>query len=224
MSTSTTTEQDHEIQVAVEHAIGWAPEIDPSRIGVAVHGGVVTLTGQVTSYPQKVAAGKTALRTRSVGAVANDITVHFPGDKPSDAEIVAAARSSLDNTSSVPSALVKVEVRDRFIILTGEVQWNYQREAARKAVTHLTGVHGIDNRITLTKRPVANAAETAAMIRKAITRHAALDASKIHVTASRGTVELTGRVSSWSEKHQAELAAWASPHVDHVHNKITIRV
>lgn len=223
MTTSAPSKHDHEVQSAVETELQWAPDITADHIGVSAHDGIVTLTGQVSSYAQKVAAGRAAFRTRSVSAVANDISIHHTGDKPSDTDIATAARAALDTSPAVPAALVKVEVRDRFVILTGEVSWNYQREAARKAIEHLTGIKGVDNHITLTKRPTANVSQTEALIRSAITRQAAIDASKVTVRASGDSVELTGSVSSWAERHQAELAAWSSPFVAHVINRITIR-
>jgi osmotically-inducible protein OsmY len=220
--TSTTTQRDAELKTAVENELQWTPDIDAARIDVAVHDAVVTLSGPVSSYVEKTAAGHAARRVRSVAAVANELTVRHDDDEPTDAEILAAARTALNSTPSVPAARIHVEVRDRVATLTGDVMWHYQREAARKVVSRLTGIDGVDNRITLTERPAASAAETEELIRRAITRQATLDAARIDVRAEGGTVQLTGTVSSWAQKHQAELAAWASPHVTEVDNQISI--
>lgn len=222
MPTHTTSQQDHELQIAVDDELTWTPDVDASQVGVAVHDGVVTLTGQVPSFAQKVAAGQAALRTRSVRAIANDLTVHHRGDQPTDTEIATAAREAIESSISIPSWQIKIEVRDRVVILTGEVRWHYQREAARKAVTSLAGIRGLDERISLAPRPGADATATETAIRRAIARQAALDASHVHVRIDGETVELTGTVSSWAEKRQAERAAWSSPHVGQVHNRIEV--
>lgn len=224
MTTSATATQDQELQDAVEHELRWVPQIDAAKIGVGVDDGVVTLSGHVSSYSQKIAAGQAAFRTRSVKDVANDLRVLLPGEALTDEDITATVRAALNATSAVPADLIKVAVHDGQVVLTGEVKWNFQRDAAVKTVGRLEGVRGVENHIVLSKRPVADPAETEELIRRAIMRHAALDAQKIHVHAIGDSVRLTGTVSSWVEKHQAELAAWSSPHVNHVDNKIVIRL
>ena len=41
------------------------------------------------------------------------------------------------------------EVRNGSVTLSGQVTWNYQREAAGQAIRHLKGVVGLSNLITL---------------------------------------------------------------------------
>ena len=220
----TTMEQTHDrdVQDDVVKALGWAPEVDSAKIGVAVRNGVVTLSGQVGSYWQKVMAGKTALRTRGVTALANEILVHHITDPRTDSDIALAAHNVLKWNAQIPKDSVKVEVEDHVVTLTGEVEWQHQRDTARRLVEHLVGVEDVRNRITLKPRPVARAGETEAMIRRALIRNASIDADRIHAAASGTRVVLTGVASSYAEKRQAELAAWSSPHVDEVDNQIRV--
>lgn len=217
-----TTTSDPEVQRAVESELRWASEVDESAVGVSVRAGVVTLHGEVTTYLQKTAAAKAALRVRGVGAVANDIIVRFPGDRLTDTDVAMAARAALESSAAVPPGLVKVEVRDRYAILTGQVRWHHEREAARKVVGQIVGVHGVDNRITLTQRPEATASEVAALIRQALIRQAALAEATVHVHTTGDTAELTGAVATSAERHVAEQVAWSSPHVRHVENRLVV--
>lgn len=220
----TTMEQTHDrdIQDDVEKALGWAPEVDSAKIGVAVRGGVVTLSGQVGSYWQKIMAGKTALRTRGVTALANEILVHHITDPRTDSDIALAAHNVLRWNAEIPKEAVKVSVEDHIVTLTGEVEWNHQRATARRLVEHLVGVKDVRNMVTLKPRPNVSAAETEALIRRALIRNASVDAGRIHASASGTRVVLTGMASSYAEKRQAELAAWSSPHVDEVDNQIMV--
>lgn len=220
----TTMEQTHDrgIQDDVEKALEWAPEVDSAKIGVSVRDGVVTLSGQVGSNWQKIMAGKTALRTGGVSALANDILVHHITDPRTDSDIALAAHNVLKWNSEIPKESVKVDVEDHVITLSGEVEWNYQRQTAIRLVEHLIGVKDVRNRIALKHRPEASAADTEAMIRRALIRNASVDADRIHVAATGTRVVLTGIAASYAEKRQVELAAWSSPHVDDVDNQIRV--
>jgi len=51
---------DLELKRAVESELNFEPSINATEIGVAVRDGVVTLTGRVPSYWEKVAAERAA--------------------------------------------------------------------------------------------------------------------------------------------------------------------
>jgi osmotically-inducible protein OsmY len=222
MSLTTPSTTEKSIQDRVEQELDWTREVeDAANIGVAVHDGVVSLSGEVGSYSEKVAAAKAAMRVRGVGTVANDLVVRYPGSNRTDAGIARAAQEILRWIANVPKGSVKIEVRDRVAILTGEVEWDYQRRAARRAVENIAGVEGVFDRLTLTPR--ASAKETKTLVKGAILRNAVMDARSIKVDSDGTTVILRGQVASNAERAQAELAAWSSPHVMEVDNQITIR-
>jgi osmotically-inducible protein OsmY len=224
MSTTTTINRtDHEIQKSVEAELCWVPEVDEAGIGVAVENGSVTLSGDVDTYRERIAAVKAAMRVRGVTTVADDLRVHPAGLVTSvrtDTDIAEALHRVFAWSADVPDT-VKAEVADHRVTLTGETKWNYQREAARRIAGHTLGVTSVDNRITLTRRP--QGADVSERITNALARNAALDAKHITVKTVGNEVTLTGTVRSWAERSQAGMAAWASPYVTQVHNYLAIQ-
>ena len=221
MKTVVQRESDYETREAVEAELRWTPELsDAADIGVAVHGGVVTLTGEVPSYPEKVVAGKAALRTKGVTAIANDVTVRYNAKLYSDAHLACDARDALRLNALVPRYGVSLEVRNHVIFLSGLVDWEFQRRAAEHAVEHLPEAQDVVNDIAL--RPGTASGETHDRIRDALVRSANIDANRINVLVEGTTVTLTGTVSSFAEKKRAALAVWSSPNVKTVHNELRI--
>ncbi|WP_291048503.1 BON domain-containing protein [Herbiconiux sp.] len=222
MSTSPVlTPTDRGLQQSVIDELDWTPGVHPATIGVAVIGGVVTLAGEVASLPEKIAAEKAALRVEGVRTVANELTVHGTVEaSASDEEIARRVNDVLAWTTTLPSGAVTATVHDGAVILTGTVEWEYQRRAARKAVQNVEFVRLVDNRIVLTRR--VSAVDAGERIRNALRRDALIDARNITVAVSDTTVRLTGTVRSYEERREAERAAWNSPHVQHVDNQIDI--
>jgi osmotically-inducible protein OsmY len=211
---------DDELKRDVERELEWEPSIDASAIGVATKGGAVTLTGEVSSYMEKWRAVRAAERVHGVRAVADEIVVKLPGDsKRTDADIAKAAANALEWNTSVPKG-VTATVKDGYITLHGEVEWQFQREAAERAVRYLMGVRGVLNLITV--KPRVSPSEVKVKIEAALSRQAALDARSIDVESRNGTVVLKGQVHSRREAEAAEEAAWATPGVAKVENRLAV--
>lgn len=222
MSTYGQIQSDSDIQAAVQDELSWTPDVDAAGIGVAVEEGTVALSGEVDSFSEKLAAKHAVQQVAGVNTVIDNITVR--PDTPytaTEADIAREVRHALSAAGNIPDS-VDAEVDGHTVILTGEVRWNFQREAARKAVQHLKGVHAVDSRITLAARPTAADAEE--RIKNALARNALLDANSITATVDGNTVTLTGTVHSWAEKLQAAKAVWGSPHVTEVENNIVVSV
>ena len=212
---------DLELKKAVEAELDFEPSINAAEIGVAVKDGIVTLTGRVDSYWAKVAAERAVFRVAGVNAVANDLEVRLPtASERTDEDIARAARNALEWDVLLPSDTIRVAVSKGWVTLEGTVDWQYQKQAAERAVRGLTGVRGVSNLIEV--KPHARPTQVKAQIEEALKRSAELDANRIVVETDGDKVILRGTVRSWAEREEAERAAWRAPGVRSVDNRITV--
>jgi len=219
MHTIMETGTDVELREAVLRQLEWAPEIASQDISVRAKEGAVTLTGFVQSYAEKVAAEKAAKSVYGAKAVANDIEV--AAMTRTDPEIARDILAAMKLDLMVPDDRIKVGIHEGFVTLEGNVGWHYQREAAEHCARRIGGVRGVTNRIEM-KPKTPTTTEVKAKIENALRRSAEVDARRITVFASDGTVTLCGNVRSWFEKEQAAQAAWAAPGVSAVIDHITV--
>jgi osmotically-inducible protein OsmY len=212
---------DEELQRDVRIELLWEPSVTATHIGVSVKDGVVTLTGHVPSYFEKLGAERAAKRVAGVRAVANEIDVKLPDSKKqTDEDIAAAAVRALNSKLFVPADRIKVTVNDGWVTLEGDVKWQFQRNAAERAVRNLRGIKGIRNLIQI--RPRVSPAELQSKIEAALKRQAAVDAKRITVEVNGDEVTLRGTVRSWKEREEAERTAWSAPGVRSVNSQIIV--
>lgn len=214
-------ESGKELQRRVLDELDWEPSVNAAHIGVAVTDGVVTLSGSVDTYTEKVTAEQAAKRLRGVKAVANDLEVRppFPAQL-NDTEIAQAVVRALEWHVSVPHERIKARVTNGMVALEGSVDSWYQRQEAEAAARGLKGVKGIANLITI--QPALKAADVKTRIESAFRRSAEIDANRIQVETTDGTVTLRGQVRSWTERQEAERAAWAAPGVVEVDDELKV--
>ena len=213
---------DFQIKDDVLDELAWQPNIDETQIGVIVEKGVVTLSGVVDNYSKKIAAEKAAKMVEGVKAVALDIEVKYGSDfKKTDKEIAKAIVDAFEWNALVPDDDIMVKVENGWVYLTGEVQWAYQKNAAKNVAGNLMGVKGVSNLITLKNN--IKPTEVKDRIKKAFQRQANLDADGIILEAHGHTVTLRGSVNSIKEKEDAETAAYNAPGVYDVKNELKVQ-
>src|SRR5262249_30693084 len=153
-----------------------------NEIGVAVKDGIVTLTGWVDTFVKKWAAERAGQRVRGVRAVANDVEVRLPSTaERSDADVAAASTRALEWDALVPTDRIDVTVSKGWIALRGEVEWEYQRRAAERAIRGLSGVRGVTNMISVRPRVQPAPDELQRRIQDALIRSVETDANNIQV-------------------------------------------
>ncbi|MEO7729573.1 MAG: BON domain-containing protein [Kofleriaceae bacterium] len=211
---------DIQLKQDIENELRWDPKVNASQIGVSVDHGSVSLLGAVDTYAAKWAAEDATKRVSGVRTVAQDLTVKLEGfHHHTDAEIAEATLSALKWDVWVPET-VRALVHHGRITLEGQVDENYQRESAERAVRHLTGVIGVTNSITL--KPATTTAEVKDKVQAALRRQATADANTILVGTLGGAVTLSGKASSWHAVHDATAAAWAVPGVTSVVQNVVV--
>jgi osmotically-inducible protein OsmY len=220
--TITQQQTDHQLVSSITDEIRWVPNINADQIGVSINDGAVTLSGQVDTYLEKIAAVRAALRVRGAHVVADEIEVHNDWALGQDADVAREATAVLAHTFYDPEGVVKAEVTDHVITLTGTVTWNYQREAIERSIEGLAGVRDVRNIIELKPTVPISARDAKEKIAAALRRNAEVDAAHIHVGIAGSTITLTGKVTSYAEGQQATRAAWGAPGVTHVRNELKI--
>jgi osmotically-inducible protein OsmY len=209
---------DSDVKRDVINELMWDPSISASEVKVTAKDGIVTLSGSVPHYIEKMSAEHAAQRVGGVKAVADELKVVGTFDK-SDEEIARAALTALNWNYSVPDG-VKVTVDNGWLTLDGEAEWDYQRNAAQKAVSELMGVSGVTNSITLKSK--VQPSDIKNRIEEALKRSAEAEGREISVSVNGDKVTLSGKVHSFSEVEDARLAAWMAPGVMSVENKLKI--
>ncbi|MBT9493167.1 MAG: BON domain-containing protein [Paucibacter sp.] len=212
---------DSQLQQDVNAELKWEPSVHAARIGVEVKDGVVTLAGQVDSYAEKWSAERAALRVSGVQAMSTELTVHLTSlSKRTDADIAASVENVLEWNSSLPAGGIQVMVEGGWVTLSGDVDWQFQRQAAADSVRFLMGVTGVSNQISI--MPTLSATLVKSDIEAALKRTAIEDAKMINVAVRGADVTLSGTVHSWAERETATNSAWGTPGVLSVVDKMTL--
>lgn len=212
---------DSELQRDVLAELEWEPSIDAADIGVAVVDGVVSLNGFVKSYAEKLAAERSVRRVHGVKAIAEELKVRYASDaKTADHEIAKRILDMFTWNSLIPEQGIEVKVEHGWVSLAGKANWHYQSKEAARVAAQINGVTGVSNTIKIANQ--AHVSDVRKGIEDAFRRQAELDARSVTISLDGDSVTLDGKVRAWSERQAAERAAWASPGVAHVIDRISV--
>ena len=214
-------DKDRVLQRKVIAELEWEPSVESADIGVAVVDGVVTLSGYVKSYAEKLAAEKAVRRVSGANAIAEELKVRYASDaKTADHEIAKRILDMFAWNSLIPEDRIQVKVEHGWVTLTGEAKWHYQSKEAARVTSQISGVTGVSNSVKITNQ--VHAGDVRKRIEDAFERQADLDANAVTISVDGNRVTLGGHVSAWYERQVAERAAWAAPGVTQVIDRIAV--
>lgn len=212
---------DSVIHKDVQEQLSWEPGLPKNCIAVTVKNGVVTLSGVLKTYTQKLIAQKAARKVRGVRNLIEDLHIELtPAQKHKDSAIASAVRHALKWNNLIPDKQITAHVENGMVKLEGEVEWDYQRVAAALAIQHLEGIKAVFNAINLKHR--TGGEEIRKKIITALQRIAAIEMDKIAVEEIGGKVTLKGVVRSFFEKEEVEKTSWQHPGVTFVDNRLEV--
>ena len=212
---------DSEIRQHVIDELEFVPSLNAAHIGVSVSGNIVTLTGYVTSYAEKLAAERAARRVKGVYGIAQEIEVRLPADKKlADDEIAARAVQIVSWDSSVPEGQIQISVHQGRVTLSGKVGRYFQKSAAERAVHKLSGLIAVINNIEVV--PTVIITDVKQRIEAALKRNAEIEAQNIHLQVEDAKVIVGGRVANWHERDIVLAAARSVPNVLEIEDHLAL--
>ena len=213
---------DTQITQDVLAELAWDPAVTVADLTVSTDQGRVTLNGTADTYGTKLEAEDAAYRVAGVSSVDNEIVVDPAAlGLRSDTDIAADIRTALALDYQVPDDRISVSVVNGDVILTGNVNWDYQRDSAEEDAAMIQGVQDVDDEIFV-NQPQVSAADISSGIARAFARNAELYDDNIDVAINGSQVTLAGTVATWSEYDMAEDMAWMSPGVTSVTNNLAV--
>lgn len=148
---------DSAVTAIVKSKLAVDNETSSANINVDTKGGVVTLTGVVTTQGNKEQAERIARNTEGVTRVINNITVETSGNLDA-VEGASMSESDLAILSRIKTRYVaegvigaKVEVKDGVVTLTGNVENSQTRVRAENIARATSGVRDVNNLIEVSQ-------------------------------------------------------------------------
>jgi osmotically-inducible protein OsmY len=212
---------DIDFQNEILDELAWDSRIPDASIAVNVCKGIATLTGHLDTYAEKIAVKSAAEKVLGLHTLILNISVTPPKiHQRTDTEIAAAIEHVFSWSTPVPREKVKIAVNDGWIILDGELDWNFERRAVEKLIRPLKGIVGITNNISLKSHVIPQSISN--RIKETLHRQVSQKTPNIDIYIDGSIITLRGQVQSLAEKNAMEGATWSAPGVSKVNSQLTI--
>jgi hyperosmotically inducible protein len=218
---------DEQIQQAVGNKIHDAKKLQ--AVNSSVEDGIVTLTGTVNLYQDKLDAAKKIKKLANVAGVRNDIVVAGSPVPDGQLEQKLAKKLAYDRVGYYDNTFnyLAVDVKDGVVTLTGDAMWAAPEESALAVVAQTPGVKDVVNDVTVLPTSLFDdslRARTARAIYgdSVLGRYASDPVHPIRIVVDNGHVTLYGTVENTMDKNIAGIRANAVPGAFSVQNKLAV--
>ncbi|MFZ1919633.1 MAG: BON domain-containing protein, partial [Terriglobales bacterium] len=222
-----TNRYDQQIQQAVSQKIQKAKQL--KNVSSSVEDGIVTLTGTVSLYRDKLDAANKAKKIENVSGVRNEIAV--AGENVADTQLQQklAKKVAYDRVGYFDNSFnyIAVAVKDGVVTLTGDAYWDVPRADAMAIVAGMPGVKDVVDDVkvlpTSTFDDSIRRRTARAIYRDSeLGRYATDPAAPIRIVVDNGHVTLYGTVQSAMDKTIAGIRAGSVPGAFSVDNKLVV--
>jgi len=218
---------DQQIQQAVSAKIHDAKQLQD--VNASVEDGIVTLTGSVSLYQDKLDAAKKVKKMSSVNGVRNQIAV--AGENIPDAQLQQklAKKLAYDRVGYYDNAFnyLALSVKDGVVTVSGDTYNDVARDSALAIVQRMPGVKDVVSEVKVL--PVSSFDDSIrirtarAIYRDSVLgRYATDPVDPIRIVVDNGHVTLYGTVQSNLDKTVAGLRANSVPGAFSVDNKLVV--
>ena len=203
---------DQQIQQAVSQKIHDAKQLQ--SVSSSVEDGIVTLTGTVNLYQDKLDAAKKAKKIAKVTGVRDDIVVAGEAVPDSQLQQKLAKKLAYDRVGYYDNAFnyIALNVKDGVVTLTGDTLFDVPKDSALAIVARTLGVKDVVDDVTVL--PVSGFDDSIrrrtarAIYRDSVLgRYASDPVDPIRIVVDNGNVTLYGTVQSAMDKTIAGMRA-----------------
>jgi len=218
---------DQQIQQAVSQKIQDAKQLQ--SVNSSVEDGIVTLTGTVSLYQDKLDAAKKVKKLANVNGVRNDIAV--AGETLPDGQLQQklAKKLAYDRVGYYDNAFnyLALGVKDGVVTINGDTVNDVAKNSALAIVARTPGVKDVVNEVTVLPVSLFDDSirlRTARAIYRdsVLGRYASDPVHPIRIVVDNGHVTLYGAVQSAMDKTIAGMRASSVPGAFSVENKLVV--
>ena len=218
---------DQQIQQAVSQKIHEAKQLQ--SVASSVEDGIVTLTGTVDLYQDKLDAAKKVKKLANVNGVRNDIAVAGETVPDSQLQQKLAKKLAYDRVGYYDNAFnyLAVAVKDGVVTITGDTYNDVARDSALAIIARTPGVKDVVNEAKVLPTSIFDDSLRIRMARviyrdSVLGRYATDPVDPIRIVVDNGHVTLYGTVQSTMDKNIAGIRAGSVPGAFSVENKLVV--